>query len=121
MKSDKPSANNNLGLSYFEKGDFDEALKHYTKAINIDKTSVHFSNRGLAHYHIGKLDEAEKDFNSALDKDPNDPHTFFNRGNVYLNMEVRQYELAHRDYDTAISLAPNNAKFWHSKGLAFQQ
>jgi len=33
MKSDRPSVHNNLGLSYFERGDFEDALVHYGKAI----------------------------------------------------------------------------------------
>ena len=28
--------------------------------------------------------------------------------------------MAHIDYDKAISIAPNNPKFWHSKGLAYE-
>jgi len=30
------------------------------------------------------------------------------------------YDEAHEDYDRAIALSPNDPKFWHSKGLAFQ-
>jgi Flp pilus assembly protein TadD len=33
LKNDRPSVHNNLGLSYFEKGDFEDALNHYGKAI----------------------------------------------------------------------------------------
>jgi tetratricopeptide (TPR) repeat protein len=36
LRNDKASAHNNLGLSYFEKEDFDEALQEFTKAINIE-------------------------------------------------------------------------------------
>ena len=57
----------------------------------------------------------------AREKDPNDPTIYFNRGNVFLNWEPQpQFELAHKDYDTALSIAPNNSKLWHSKGLAYQ-
>ena len=34
LKGEKASAHNNLGLSFFEKEDFDEALSEFTKAIN---------------------------------------------------------------------------------------
>lgn len=56
-------AHNNLGLSYFEKEDFEEALTYYSKAINIEVTataelgvskeylSLYLNNRGLAYYH----------------------------------------------------------------------
>jgi len=33
LKGDKASAHNNLGLSYFEREDFEEALNSFTKAI----------------------------------------------------------------------------------------
>ena len=36
IKGDRASAYNNLGLSQFEKGDFDDALTMYTKAIQLE-------------------------------------------------------------------------------------
>jgi len=84
-RNDKASAHNNLGLSYFEKEDFEEALNEFTKAINIESHSFHYNNRGLAFYHIGKLEEAKKDYDDAIKKNPEDPFFYFNRGNVYLN------------------------------------
>jgi tetratricopeptide (TPR) repeat protein len=54
MKNDRASAHNNLGLSYFEKGEFEDALIHYSKAISLEPTAVHFNNRGLANYHINR-------------------------------------------------------------------
>jgi len=30
------------------------------------------------------------------------------------------YDEAHEDYDRSIEISPNTAKFWHSKGLAFE-
>ena len=63
MKNERPSVHNNLGLSYFEKGMFDEALTHYAKAISYEPSAVHFNNRGLANYHINRLKEALNDFN----------------------------------------------------------
>lgn len=45
------------------------------------------------------------------------PDNYFNRGNVYLNRS--DFVNAHRDFDQAIQLDDNNAKFYHAKGLAF--
>ena len=63
IKNDRSSAHNNLGLSYFEKGEFEDALIHYQKAIDFEPTAVHFNNRGLANYHINRQKEALEDFN----------------------------------------------------------
>jgi tetratricopeptide (TPR) repeat protein len=57
----------------------------------------------------------------SIEKDPNNPYVYFNRGNVYLNWKPeQQFEKAHLDYDTAISIDPNSAKLWHAKALAFE-
>lgn len=85
LKGEKASAHNNLGLSFFEKEDFDEALAEFTKAINIEPHSFHYNNRGLANYHIGKLEDAKADYDKAISLNPDDPFFYFNRGNVFLN------------------------------------
>ena len=93
LKNDKSSAHNNLGLSYFEKEDYDEALNEFTKAIALEQHPFHYNNRGLAYYHIGQYDLAKKDYDEAIKKQPDDPMVYFNRGNVFLNQG--EYELAH--------------------------
>jgi len=118
LKGEKAGTHNNLGLSYYEKEDFDNALAEFTKAIGFEPHSFHYNNRGLAYFNTGKMDEAKFDFDRAIELNPEDPFYYYNRGNVFLNLG--QYEEAHADYDEAIKLAPNTAKFWHSKGLAFQ-
>lgn len=122
-KNDKAHVHNNLGLSYFEIGDYPNAINSYSNAIKHDnaKSAVHFNNRGLANYHNNELDNAKIDFDEAIKRDPNDPTIVFNRGNVFLNWDKKdRFEKAHRDYDKAIELAPTNAKFWHAKGLAYE-
>jgi Flp pilus assembly protein TadD len=36
LKNDKSGAHNNLGLSYFENEEYDEALNEFTKAIALE-------------------------------------------------------------------------------------
>lgn len=85
LKNDKASAHNNLGLSYFEKEEFEDALSEFTKAITLEPHPFHLNNRGLALYHMGRLDDAKADYDKAIDKNPDDSLVYFNRGNVYLN------------------------------------
>ena len=61
---------------------------------------------------------AKNDFDEAIKLDKNDPLKYFNRGNVWLNK--RMFAEALNDYDRAISLAPNNARFYNAKGLTYQ-
>lgn len=118
LQGDSASAHNNLGLSYFEKEDYEEALSEFTKAIAIEQHPFHFNNRGLANYHLNRIDEAKNDYDDAIKRNPDDSLAFFNRGNVYLNKN--DFEQAHADYDTAISKEPKNPKYWHSKGIAYE-
>jgi tetratricopeptide (TPR) repeat protein len=96
LKPDNPNAHNNLGLSLFERKDFEDALTEYSKAIGCTKidqgdpnakqrkdASLHFNNRGLAYYHTGKLTMALSDMNTAIDLNPAEPIYYFNRGNVH--------------------------------------
>lgn len=69
-------------------------------------------------YHNEQYDESLVEYNKALSLDPRDARTLFNRGNTYLALQ--KIELAHADFDAAIGILPTNAKFYHSKGLAFQ-
>jgi len=50
-KKDRPSAFNNLGLSLFENGEYEESLHQYGEAIRLEPSAVHYNNRGLAYYH----------------------------------------------------------------------
>jgi tetratricopeptide (TPR) repeat protein len=127
-----PQAHNNLGLSYYEQNDPEEAAVHFTKAIQIETNnlstkeggskeylSLYLNNRGLAYYHQGMYEEAEKDYDAAIQAiNGTNAENFFNRGNVFLNQQL--YEQAHEDFDTAISLDKSSAKLHHAKGLAFQ-
>lgn len=128
----KPQAYNNLGLSYYEQNDPEEAAAQFSKAISIEKNltnehdgsskeylSLYLNNRGLAHYHQGLYEDALADYNAAIEAiNGTNAENFFNRGNVYLNQG--KYEEAHEDFDTAISLDKSSAKLHHAKGLAFQ-
>jgi tetratricopeptide (TPR) repeat protein len=58
LRIDRASAYNNLGLSYFENGDYKDSLSHYNKAISLEPSSVHYNNLGLANYQLNQLEDA---------------------------------------------------------------
>ena len=130
-KQEKPQAYNNLGLSYFEQNEWEESISYYTKAIDLEQAntvdlglpneylSLYLNNRGLANYHMKQFQDAIRDFNLAIEAiSGTSAENFFNRGNVYLNLE--EFSLAHSDYDQAIQIDKQCAKYYHAKGLAFQ-
>lgn len=80
--------------------EWEESLLSYSKAINIEMASTNelglskeylslfLNNRGLAYYHLKNFTDAIKDYDDAIAAiNGTNPENFFNRGNVYLNME----------------------------------
>ena len=81
--------------------------------------SLFLNNRGLGQYHMRMFREAIRDYDEAIEcVGGTNPEIFFNRGNVYLNQN--EFIKAHNDFEQAIKLDRNCAKFHHAKGLAFQ-
>jgi tetratricopeptide (TPR) repeat protein len=55
------------GASFFEKGDFDNAIADCTEAIRLDpKDALAYLNRGLAYRSKGDSDKAIADFKEAI-------------------------------------------------------
>ena len=94
---------NNLGLSYFEKGEWEDALNAYKKAIDLEwplvnakqpdpiakeNISFYYNNLGLAYYHLTNFDEAEKNYYNAERENPNNAEIYFNRGNVSISRDA---------------------------------
>ena len=119
----KASAHNNLGLSYFEKLDYEKAVIAFSAAINLEPSSVHYNNRGLANLQGNFVTSALEDFDKACEafgvgNYGGDPTFFFNRGNALLTQN--RFTEALKDYDTALSLSPDNPKYIHAKGITYE-
>jgi tetratricopeptide (TPR) repeat protein len=121
LEQSKPESHNNLGLSYLELGRLEDAVEHFSTAIQLDQggdTAIYYNNRGLSYLRMEKLEACFQDLDLATQLNPNDPNYFFNRGNAYLT--VKNVEQALSDLDEAISLAHSIPAYYHSKGVAFQ-
>ena len=109
-----------LGNQSYQKGDYDEAIKHYTKAIELDPKHVSaYYNRGSAYEQKGDHDLAIEDFNKAIDLNPDFASAYFNRGNAYAKKE--EHDLAIADYSEVIELDPNHVVAYYNRGNAYQR
>ncbi len=74
----------NRGCAYGEKGQYDQAISDYNKAIEIDpKSATAYNNRGIAYRQKGQNDQAISDFNKALEINPRDAWAYSSRGVAY--------------------------------------
>ena len=81
MVPDNSEACNNRGLTYLSKGDYDQAIPDFDKAIELEPMTVGpYNNRDRAYLGKGNHDQAIKDLNTALEMDPDNCPLHNNRG-----------------------------------------
>lgn len=93
---------NNIGLEYFNQGDYDEAIEYFNKAIAMEKYDIEdmdvcYYNRGRAYSGKGEYQKAVEDYTSALSINEKAKY-FSDRSLAYerLGENVKAYEDAVR-------------------------
>ena len=87
----------NRGFSFDKLGRFDEAIRDYTKAVDIDPLNAFaYYNRGISYDRKGDFTSAIENFTLALKLDPNNPDFYHNRG--FSHRKLGNYEAAIEDY-----------------------
>ena len=107
-----------LGLAWQNRGNDEQAIKHYTRSINANPQAPNpYNNRGIAYYAKGELDRAIQDYDKALGPNPNSAEVFNNRGHAYYGKG--EVDRAIRDYNKALELNPNYAEAYYSRGFTW--
>ncbi|MBF0327635.1 MAG: glycosyltransferase family 39 protein [Nitrospirae bacterium] len=80
-------AHNNLGKVILDEGRIDEAIMHFTKAVEANASfALPYLNMGFAYYYKYEFESARKAFESALYADPSCHPAHFGLGLVYLGI-----------------------------------
>jgi len=113
--------------SYYNDGNYDEALSHFDKALEIDPTLSHVWNeRGLCLKDMGKYEDALKSFEKALEITPNDEEYLYDYGEVLeiLGILLRQRKFLENSIKTfakVTEINPNNASAWNHMGICIKE
>lgn len=100
---DKSTEYYNRGIAYTEKGEYDQAILNFTKAIEINpKFAEAYYRRGIGYGKKGEYDRAIIDFTKAIEIKPKDVKAHYARGIVYA--EKGEYDKALEDVQKAKSL-----------------
>jgi tetratricopeptide (TPR) repeat protein len=113
-------AHDNLGILLRRKGQLDEAIAHFQKALEIqpDNARVH-NNLGNALLQNGQLDEAIAHFQKALEIQPNLAVVHDNLGAVFL--KKGQIDEAIAQFRRALDIQPGLVEAHYNLGLALFQ
>ena len=94
------------GIEAYQRGEEQQALEHYTKAIELrPEDSDTYFRRGRAYLKTGSYDRAIQDFTKSLDLNPDNTVAYWNRGSThYIKGE---FDLAIQDYTKLLELDPD--------------
>ena len=106
------------GVGYGFKGQNDQAIADFTKAIEINPRFAYaYYNRGNAYGRKGHYDQAISDFTKAIEIDSRFAMPYFSRGYAYGCKG--QHDKAISDYNKAIEINPRYAEAHSNRGVAY--
>ena len=92
-----------IGAAYAAKEDFDNAIKDYNRAIQLEPDYAEvYNNRGTAYANKDEFDNAIENFDKAIQLQPDYVNAYHNRGTAYINKG--EYNQAIKDFSKAIDL-----------------
>ncbi len=105
------------GLSFFEKQEYDKALKAFSKAIdeNADVTDVYFY-RANTYMALEEYEKSIEDYNFVVSHDNSNIDAVYNRGNAYY--ELGKYKNAINDFNVVLKKDPQFVEALQSRGSA---
>jgi tetratricopeptide (TPR) repeat protein len=95
----------NMGLAYYNKGDYEKAIEVYRYSIELEPTySTTYFNLAYAYEATQKWEEAILAYQKAIQYLPNDPAAYYRLGKLYLTLG-RKKEAA-KTFEQFLDIAP---------------
>jgi type IV pilus biogenesis/stability protein PilW len=114
---DSWAAQFNLGNDFLKKGQVDEAMARFQKALEIDPNYADaHSNLGLVLYRKGQVEKAIFEYQKALGIDPNNAKTHNDLGAALY--QIGQVDEAMIQFQKALGIDPNYANAHDNLGIA---
>ncbi|MBI5324860.1 MAG: tetratricopeptide repeat protein [Ignavibacteriae bacterium] len=106
------------GYEYFDKKDYENAIKQWEKAIELKQNYYEaWNNKGVAFDILEKYEEAIKSYDEAIKIKQDFYLAWNNKGSALSKLE--KYEEAIKSYDEAIKIKQDYYEAWNNKGVTF--
>ena len=110
-------SDNNLGFVLFQKGQIEEAITYYKKAIQINPNSYNTEDDlGIALVRIGRVEEAMTQYRKAIEIKPDYADAHNNLGNILLQTGQAEEALIH--FKKVLEIEPKFEKAYNNMGVA---
>ena len=97
------------------KGQYDQAISYYDKALDINPGYAEaFRKRGSAYSRKGQYDQAISDYSKAIEINPADEVAYYSRGQTY--SLKRQYDQDISDCTKALEINPRSVEAYSNRG-----
>ncbi len=104
------------GQALFDKGHYAEAIKAYTKAIELNPNHDEaYRRRGVCKANLKNYEAAIPDFTRAIEINPKNSRAYNGRGNSK-NKGLKDYAGAMSDFTMAIELDPTYSAAYYNRG-----
>ncbi|WP_228060151.1 tetratricopeptide repeat protein [Plectonema radiosum] len=108
------------GLTNRNMGNYEDALKDFDRAIEIDPNNKRaIAHRGITYRFMKRNEDALQDFDRAIEIDPDYTWAIAQRGFTYRQM--KRYEDALKDFDRAIEIDPNDEWAIVQRGITYRE
>ncbi|MBI2846050.1 MAG: tetratricopeptide repeat protein [Chloroflexi bacterium] len=126
LKPDNPGAYDILGIIYFARQEWEEAVAAYEQAVALEPQNYYFHlSLAQAYQNVGREDDAQSEFVTAEElvkeeiaassEDTADPH--IQLGDTYYYQG--RYEEALTEYEQALSLRPDDGQIYLDLGFTY--
>lgn len=106
----------NQGVALGKEDKWEDALKAFEKAIEIDsRYAWAWNNKGVALDRLGRYNEALKAFEKVIEIDPQDAKTWFNKGAIL--WRLGEHGDALKALQKTIEIDPQDARAWNNTGV----
>lgn len=107
-----------LGKKHYQKGEYRQAIKYFTKTLESDNQNYQaYRNRGDSYHNQGEYDKAIADYTKAVEINPEHPEAYNDRGVVYY--DIGQIDNAISDFTRAIEINSNYANSYTNRGIIY--
>ena len=106
------------GYNFYKKGDFNNAIAEYTKAVDIDPDNhVAYYNRGVAFLKTGEDNEALTDFKRSIGLDPHHLESYQNL--EWVLAKKGEFDTIITYWNEFLELEPDHAQAYLNRACAY--
>ena len=117
-QGDDSSSAYQKGKYFYEKGDYEQALKWFEIALSSDQGDFNsLVGKADSLYRLGRYNDASVTYENALKIDPEDFDSWMGKGSSLYNLGMYTESLT--AFEKAIEIKPENSYAWYDRGNAF--